>query len=190
MKNYILDQRNIFLKGEKIYLVSLSNNEINNTNWYGWFNDEEVCQTLQKHYFPNSSALQTIFLESSINDKTLLLLGIYSVEKENLIGVTSFHGIDLINSKAGYSIVIGEKDSRNLLNFIEVSKLMFKHGFYSLNLNRIYGGSISKKLVDLQCRSLGCKEEGIARSDIYKNGKFHDSYNYGLLRSDFENFNL
>lgn len=186
MEKYILDNRNIFLRGKNIHLISMSENEIKNSNWHGWFNDEEVCKTLQKHYYPNSLRLQKDFLEESMNNKSLLLLGIFSIEKEKLIGVTSFHGIDLINRKAGYSIVIGEKDSRNLSNFVEASKLMFSHGFYTLNFNRIYGGSISKKLVDLQCRSLGCVEEGISRSHIYKNGKFHDSYNYGLLRSDFE----
>ena len=68
--------------------------------------------------------------------------------------------------------MIGEKDSRNLSNFVEASKLMFSHGFYTLNFNRIYGVEVFKKLVDLQCRSLGCVEEGISRSHIYKMENF------------------
>jgi RimJ/RimL family protein N-acetyltransferase len=35
------------------------------------------------------------------------------------------------------------------------------------------------------CRTLGCKEEGVARQDIYKNGKYNDAYLYGLLREEF-----
>ena len=41
------------------------------------------CQTLQKHY-PNSLSLQKDFLEKSINNKSLFLLGIYSIEKEKI----------------------------------------------------------------------------------------------------------
>ena len=57
MEKYILDNRNIFLRGKNIHLISMSENEIKNSNWHGWFNDEEVCKTLQKHYYPNSLRL-------------------------------------------------------------------------------------------------------------------------------------
>jgi ribosomal-protein-alanine N-acetyltransferase len=186
MNEYTLDYRNIFIKGKKIHLISLSENEVNNTSWYSWFNDEEICKTLQKHYYPNSINLQKEFLLSSSNDKSQLILGIYSIKEKKLIGVTSLYAIDFINSKAGFSIVIGEKKFRNLLIFVEIAMLVFNHGFNTLNLNRIYGGSISEKLVDFMCKSLGCEKEGVSKSDIFKEGKYHDSFQYGILRNNFK----
>jgi ribosomal-protein-alanine N-acetyltransferase len=186
MSNYKVDKRNIFLKGKGVWLVALSSYDVENSNWYGWFNDEEVCINLQKHYYPNTLSLQNEFLSNKVEkDKTILQLGIFDVENEKLVGVTSLYSIDFINRKAGFSIVIGEKEARNISNFIETAKLMFAHGFFTLNLERIYGGSISNDLVNLMCRTLDCQKEGELRNDIYKNGAYHTAYLYGILRKEF-----
>jgi len=185
--NQKIDKRNVFLKVKNILLCALSISDIENSNWYGWFNDEEVCENLQKHYYPNTLSLQKDYLINKLEkDKTTLQLGIYDLKNEKLVGVTSFYSIDFINRKAGFSIVIGEKEARNISYFIEVAKLMFAHGFFTLNLERIYGGSISIDLVNLMCRALGCEKEGELRKDIYKNGVYHTAHLYGILRDEFK----
>ncbi|HMO18045.1 MAG TPA: GNAT family protein [Oligoflexia bacterium] len=154
--------------------------------WYGWFNDEEICKTLQKHYFPNTVESQLKFWESNIQDaKDKLQLGICKTGNDNLLGIVSLNAIDYINRKCEFSIVIGEKEGRNISIFLESARLIFKHAFKTLNMNKIYGGSLSKELVTLMCRSLGCKEEGISRMDIFKNGSYHDSYRYSILSDEF-----
>jgi hypothetical protein len=52
-------------------------------------------------------------------------------------------------------------------------------------MNKIYGGTISKDLITLMGRLLGCKQEGVARQDIFKNGSYHDAYLYSLLKEEF-----
>ncbi len=184
---YKVDERNIFLKGNKVNLVALTEAEVEYSNWFGWFNDEVVCETLQKHYFPNTKEKQMLFLKSQMeNENKSLQLGIVDKSGEKLLGITSFYSIDFINRKCGFSIVMGELEGRNVSLFIEVGRLMFRHAFYTLNLRRVYGGSISKGLVSLMCRSLGCAEEGIARNDMFKNGKYHDIYLYAALKEDFK----
>lgn len=181
-----IDQRDIFLKGKKILLKVLSKDDVLNSNWYGWFNDEELCKTLQKHYYPNSVEMQLEFWERSIlNSQTKIQLGICKIGDTKILGIISLNNIDMINRRAEMSVLIGEEEGRAVGLFIEACQLLFSHAFYSLNLNRIYGGSISKVLVTLMCRTLGCKEEGVARQDIYKNGKYNDAYLYGLLREEF-----
>jgi ribosomal-protein-alanine N-acetyltransferase len=188
MSNYKVDKRNIFLKGKGVWLVALSSYDVENSNWYGWFNDEEVCLNLQKHYYPNTLSLQNEFLSNKVEkDKTILQLGIVDIKSEKLVGVTSFYSIDFINRKAGFSMVIGEKEARNISCFIEVSKLMLRHGFFTLNLQKIYGGTISVDLVILMCRALGCQREGELRRDVFKNGEYHSAYLYSILREEFKN---
>jgi RimJ/RimL family protein N-acetyltransferase len=183
-----IDHRDIFLKGKNIYLKVLTKDDVLNSNWYGWFNDEELCKTLQKHYYPNTIEMQYDFWEKNIlNSQTKIQLGICKIDNSKILGIVSLNNIDLINRRAEMSAVIGEQEGRGVNLFIEACKLLFSHAFFTLNLNRIYGGSISKELVTLLCRTLGCKEEGVARQDIYKNGKYNNSYLYGLLREDFEN---
>lgn len=181
-----IDQRDVFLKGQNVFLKVLTKDDVINSNWYGWFNDEELCKTLQKHYYPNSVEMQLEFWGKNIyNSDTKIQLGICNIDDPKILGIISLNNIDLINRRAELAVVIGEQEGRGISLFIEACKLLFNHAFSTLNLNRIYGGSMSKELVSLMCRILGCKEEGVARQDIYKNGKYNDAYLYGLLREEF-----
>lgn len=181
-----IDQRDIFLKGENVILKALTREDVIFSGWYGWFNDEVLCKTLQRHYFPTNKESQIEFWEQNIkNVSDRLQLGICRIGESKIIGIVSLNSIDFINRKAEFSAVIGENDARNVIIFIESCKLLFNHGFYSLNLSRIYGGSISKDLVQMMCRMLNCQEEGVKRQDVYKNGKYLDVHCYGLLREEF-----
>ena len=188
MKSQI-DQRDIFIKGKLVILKALTRDDVVNSDWYGWFNDEDLCKTLQKHYFANTLEAQLKFWEDNIKGATnKLQLGICRIDESPIIGVISLNNIDFISRKAEMSIIVGKKESQDISIFIESCKLLFNHAFYSLNLNRIYGGSISRELVQLMCRTLRCKEEGIARQDVFKHGKYHDAYRYSVLRDEFSSF--
>ena len=183
-----LDPRDIFLKGSHVCLKSLTTSDISNSNWYGWFNDEVLCNTLQKHYFPSSCESQTQFFNKHLsNSSTKLQLGICLPEKSSISGIVSLNDINYINRNAEFSIVIGDKDAQNVIVFTEASRLIFNHAFNSLNLYRIYGGTISEDLVLLMCRILGCTQEGVLRDSIYKNGEYHNAFLYGVLKHEFTN---
>jgi len=181
-----IDNRDIFLKGNKVILKVLTRHDVINSNWYGWFNDEELCRTLQKHYYPNSLENQIDFFEKQVKESnTKIQLGVCVKDNNTILGIVSLSNIDYINRKAEFSAIIGEPEGRNIEIYIEACKLLFNHAFNSLNLNRLYGGSISKELVVLMCRILGCKQEGSARQDIFKSGTYHDAYLYSILREEF-----
>lgn len=187
---YKIDLRDVFLKGNKIFLKSLNEEDVLYSNWYGWFNDEELCKTLQKHYFPSSTSSQKLFWEENIrNSDKKLQLGICDIAENTLIGIVSLNNIDYINRKCEFSIVIGEKRFQNVVNFVESTNLILNHAFNSLNMNKVYGGSISKELVHLMTRVLGFKGEGVARQEIYKNGLYHDCYLYSILKGEFKSLN-
>jgi len=180
-----LDPRDVFISGNKVILKSLNEDDILYSKWYGWFNDEKVCSTLQKHYFPNSIELQKNFL-NSISSQNTLILGICDINYTEIIGVVSLSSINYINSSAEFSCVIASEEDRNVSVFVETLKLILKHAFLSLNLNKVYGGSISKTLVKLMVRACNFKTEGISRQDMYKNGEFHDIYRYSILKEEFK----
>ena len=56
-----IDKRDIFIKGKNIYLKVLTKEDVLTSGWYGWFNDEHTCETLQKHYYPNTMKSQLEF---------------------------------------------------------------------------------------------------------------------------------
>ena len=66
--NKKIDEREIFLRGKIVNLKILTKEDIYESKWYGWFNDEEACKNLQQHYFPNSIENQISFWEKNINN--------------------------------------------------------------------------------------------------------------------------
>ena len=69
----------VFIKGESIDLVVLTNDLVEKTNWYKWFNDEETTKNMQKHYFPNSRELQLKYLKDEIEAWILAFIFLFII---------------------------------------------------------------------------------------------------------------
>lgn len=180
------DERDVFIRGDHVTLKALTEDDVLNTNWYGWFNDEEITAHMQKHYYPNTEAKQLEYLKASIeNSPNKLQLGIWDKQDNIMIGVISLSDIDFLNRKCEIAGFIGEKKYQKMKPFVEANKLVIAHAFNSLNMHKVYGGSMTKEVSLLFQRVLGFKEEGVKRSELYKNGKYHDAYMIGLLREEF-----
>lgn len=183
---YKVDKRDIFLRGENIFLKALNKQDIIESNWYGWFNDEKLCENLQKHYFPNTLEEQVDYFNKNIfSSSTKLQLGIFKYEIEKLLGVISLNDIDYINRKAEMSVIIGEPEGKDTVTLLESWKLLLNHGFNTLNLNKIYSGTVLKEIVILMKKTIGFVEEGVLRQDVFKNGKYLDVYYVSILKDEF-----
>ncbi len=181
--NIIFD---VFLKGNKVDLVALTEEIAAESDWYQWMNDEDSTENMQRHYFPNTRADQVRYFRDHIeNNPKHLQLGIVHKKDKCLIGMISLSNIDLINRRCQLSGMIGEKNYRNVQNITEALKLVMKHAFNALNINKLYGGAIRPELADFLCRGLGFKKEGIRRSEVYKNGRYHDAHLIGILRDEY-----
>ena len=183
-----IDKRNIFIKGKNIYLKVLTKEDVIKSNWYGWFNDERTCETLQKRYFPNSLEKQLEYwseLNKEMISNKKIQLGVCKNKSSKILGVISLNNINMINQTAENSIVMGESEGKDIKTVTEAWRLIFWHGFNVLNLNKIYGGSISKSIVDLLCRVTESKHEGTRKHQVFKNGIFVDTYLWGLTKNSF-----
>ena len=178
--------KDVFLRGRHVVLKGLSEDDVLNSNWYGWFNDEETTRYMQQHYFPNTRESQLEFYRKEIRgNEHKLQLGICDAQGGPLVGVISLNGIDPIARKAELSIVVGEREYRKTAPVVESIELLVSHAFENLNLHRIYGGSLMDELVELLHRTLGFSREGVLREDVYKNGKYNDVFLYGVLKEEW-----
>ncbi|MFD0680774.1 MULTISPECIES: GNAT family N-acetyltransferase [unclassified Paenibacillus] len=179
--------KDVFLQGKYVALKALNESDVENSDWYDWFNDEETTKYMQKHYYPNTKAEQMDYWKNHIKgSRDRLQLGIYDTNGGPLLGCVGLYPIDYINRKAEISTIIAEKSTRNVKYFFESNKLILQHAFYSLNLYRVYGGSIVKEFAEAMCKFYGFEIEGVMRSEVYKNGKYHDTYLIGLMESEFK----
>jgi ribosomal-protein-alanine N-acetyltransferase len=174
-------QFDVFIKGIEIDLVCLNEDIISESNWYNWFNDADVTKFMQKHYYPNTKSMQLSFYKNSIeNNLSKLQCGIYHKESDTLIGVISFNNINFINRNCEIAVIIGERKAQNLNVLLEAHKLMIKHGFETLNMTKICGGSVIKEIDLLFCRALGYRSEGILKNHVYKNGQYMDVFLFAI----------
>lgn len=176
---------NPFLVGENIYLRAITGDDLN-ANYREWFNDEEVCAYNSHHRFPNYDENMRDYYENVIKSRSNLILAICDKASDAHVGNIALENIDTLNRCAEFAIVIGDKAHWGKGIGKEASRLIVKHGFEQLNLNRIYCGT-SAENVGMQklAATLGMKEEGRRREAMFKNGVFTDIIEYGLLRHDF-----
>jgi RimJ/RimL family protein N-acetyltransferase len=172
----------VFLKGDHVNLVALTEEMVEKSNWHNWFNNEENMSCMQKHYFPNTRESQLRFFRNEISENpTKLQLGIFHKLDQILIGTISLSNIDHLNRKCEISGLIGETKYKSIKYWLESNRLLLHHGVDTLNMHRIYGGSLAKEVSMFYERLLGFQAEGIRKQDIYKNGSFQDVYLFAKI---------
>ncbi|MBM4159349.1 MAG: GNAT family N-acetyltransferase [Ignavibacteria bacterium] len=180
----------VFLKGNTVSLSILTEEDIQYSNWYRWYNDRETTYYMQQGYFPNTEEKQLIFFKNEIqHSANKIQLGILPAESEHIIGVVSLSNIDYINRKAEFSIIIGEKEHRGKGYGLEATRLIIDHGFSKLNLNKIYLGVISEHREAIKSyEKAGFKTDGLLRKDILMHGKYYDTLVMSILAEEFFKF--
>jgi RimJ/RimL family protein N-acetyltransferase len=174
-----------FIKGKNIDLRPLNQENLDG-NYVNWFNDAEVCLYNSHHVYPYNREKAAQYISAMQNSKDNLVLAIIAKNGKH-IGNISLQKIDFVSRNAEYAIILGEKDYWGKGIAKEASALILKHGFEELNLHRIYcGTSENNKAMQKLAFALGMKEEGRRKEALYKNGKYVDIIEYGLLRKDFK----
>lgn len=175
-----------FIDGKDIYLRELEAEDINE-NYQQWFNDSEVCRFNSHHRFPNYRQNMQDYYDHVIKSKNNLILAIVDKQTDKHIGNISLQDIDQINRSAELAIIIGDKNYWGRGVGKEAVNLIVRHGFKSINLNRIYCGTADNN-VGMQkiAEACGFKKEGAARGALFKDGHYHDMINYGLLAVEYE----
>lgn len=176
---------NPFLIGEKIYLRGLDEKDLEG-NYIKWLNDTEVCQYNSHHIFPYNYESAKNYIKNVAKLPDALVLAIILKENDMHIGNVSLQNISYINRNAEFAILMGEKAYWGKGYSKEAAILIIKHGFMELNLHRIYCGTSSDNIpMQKLAISLGMSEEGRRRDAMYKNGRFVDIIEYGLIHTEF-----
>ena len=102
-----------------------------------------------------------------------------------LVGMVSLTRIDYLHSNAEYNAVVGERELQNKGVGTAATRAMVRHGFFDLNLHRIYVSILRQNVSSIRmCENAGFREEGTIREGAYKNGRYHDLVLMGVLKSE------
>lgn len=118
--------------------------------------------------------------------RDLIVLAILDIDGDNHIGNISLQNIDWVSRNAEYAIILGEKSYWGKGLAKEASDLILEHGFIRMNMERIYCGTAEDNVgMQKLAHYMGMRQEGVRRNALYKNGKYKNIINYGLLRNEY-----
>lgn len=109
--------------------------------------------------------------------------------EKRIVGWISLSQIDRDNHCAcHHGIVIGDKDYRDGTAMFEAMLLSMDYAFSILHLHRLYGSCLSEhKTSPHMLNSLGFNFEGTQRDAVFRNERYYDVLNYGILESEYNN---
>ncbi|MGE5370809.1 MAG: GNAT family N-acetyltransferase [Solirubrobacterales bacterium] len=176
----------VFLEGEQIYLRGLVESDAEGPYWT-WFNDAEVCRFNSHHVYPYPQARAREFVHYAQHTQDALVLAIIRKSDDQHVGNLALQEIHHINRTADLGFLIGDKDAWGKGIGSEAGQLLIDHGFQALNLHRITCGTTAENIpMRKLAERLGFTAEGTRRQAAYKNNRYVDIIEYGLLRSEWE----
>jgi diamine N-acetyltransferase len=154
-----------------------------------WLNDPEVREGISS-YLPLSQAIEEQWFENMLKlprDEQPLGIEIRTEDGGwKLIGNCGLFDFKWRARSAEVGLFIGEKSCWNRGYGTEVMRLLLKHGFETLNLNRIYLHVYATNLRAIRCyEKAGYVPEGCLREAEYKNGQYVDFIVMSVLRSEY-----
>ena len=173
-------------RGNTIYLRLMEPQDYETT--YPWRNDYNMqkmtCGPLR---FISKEMEKNWAQNRSLNNTQDIYLAVCLIENDKMIGYTSINDINYINRSCNIGgIVIGDKNSRDGNEIVEVYLLLLSYVFDQLNMNRTYGEYLEDHIMTaINVRTYFYEIEGCERQAVYKDGKYHNVIFVGLLREEY-----
>lgn len=173
--------------GERIRLRAVEREDVK--KYFEWVNDPEVTFGLSL-YLPMSMTDEEKWFErmsSRAPDEKPFSIEVRAGDGWRLIGNCTFFDIDFVAHCGELGIMIGDKSLWNQGLGTETMGLLLRHGFETLNLNRIflkvYADNPRAKHA---YEKAGFVHEGTLREAVFKRGKFGDVHIMSVLRREWE----
>jgi UDP-4-amino-4,6-dideoxy-N-acetyl-beta-L-altrosamine N-acetyltransferase len=176
--------KNPFLIGTSLYLRPLEREDAPLVQ--PWINDPHVTRTLRTCR-PISLRAEEAFIERISQSEQDIGFVIVLHATERPIGVTGLTQIDWVNRHAGFGLLIGEKEEWGNGYGTEATRLVVRHAFTALNLNRVWLHVYEYNERALRAyEKVGFKKEGALRQEKFREGRYWDTITMAILREEWE----
>lgn len=173
--------------GEKVRLRAVEREDL--PRFATWLNDHEVTAGLTLHLPLCIDDEQDWYegMRKGPAEERPLAIDARLDDGWQHIGNCGLHGIVWRVREAEVGIFIGEKDYWNQGYGSEAMRLILKHGFETLNLNRIFLRVYANNPRAIRSyEKVGFVHEGIMRQSAFKDGKYIDVVFMSILRSEWQ----
>ena len=153
-----------------------------------WINEPDVTDGLSL-FLPMSSVDEEKWFDTAMQrpqEEKPLVIDMKDGDGWRLIGNSSFFDFDWFARSAEVGIMIGDKTVWGQGYGTEVMTLLLRHGFETLNLNRVYlRVHADNKRAIRTYEKTGFVHEGRLRQAIYKCGKYGDLLYMSVLSEEW-----
>jgi len=153
-----------------------------------WLNDPDVRRTLSMS-MPISQAAEEQWFENMLkrpSEEQSLGIEIKDGDGWRLIGNCGIFDINWRARSAEVGLFIGDKSCWNKGYGTEVMRLLLRHGFETLNLNRIFLRVDAANLGGIRAyEKAGFVHEGRFRQGTFQGGEYRDMLFMSVLRSEW-----
>lgn len=172
--------------GERIRFRAPERSDI--PQYVEWLNDPEVRRGLSL-YLPLSQAEEENWFETMLTRPAAehpFAIDVKDSAGWIHVGNCGFHAIDWRCRSAEVGIFIGNKSLWNQGYGTEVMELLLKHGFQTLNLNRIFLRVFENNIRAIRAyEKAGFVHEGRFRQGEFQEGRYMDILFMSVLRSEW-----
>lgn len=173
------------LRGDRLYLRPLVGPDAFGA-YPTWLNDAEACRGNSHHRFPYTQADASAYIRSAGTATHEIVFAIVVHARDRHIGNIALQRIRTIDRTAELSILIGDRTAWGRGYGTEAADLLCAFGFDRLGLHRISCGTFhDNDAMRKVALALGMREEGRRRGAAFKDGRFVDVIEYGVLREEF-----
>jgi RimJ/RimL family protein N-acetyltransferase len=172
--------------GERIRLRAIEREDL--PRFVAWLNDAEINRYLLL-YLPLSNVQEEKWFENLQNRPVEEHPLVIEVKQDGgwlPVGNIGLQHLDWRNRSVEVGIFIGDKRFWNQGYGTETMRLMMKHAFNTLNLNKVYLQVFSNNPRAMKAyEKAGFVVEGRLREDMYIDGQYHDVIVMSILRSEW-----
>jgi RimJ/RimL family protein N-acetyltransferase len=173
--------------GERIRLRSAERSDLD--KFVEWINDPEVTEGLTL-FLPMSSVDEDKWFETVMGrpqEEKPLVIDMKDGDDWRMIGNSGFLDFDWVSRAAEVGIMIGDKSVWDQGYGTEAMMLLLRHGFATLNLNRVYLRVYAENRRAIRTyEKVGFVHEGRMRQGVYKYGKYYDVLFMSVLREEWD----
>lgn len=172
--------------GKRVRLRSLERSDLE--KFVIWINDPEVTAGLTL-FLPMSSVDEEKWFEGVMQrpqEEKPLVIDMKDGTDWRLIGNSGFFTFDWVVRSAEVGIMIGDKTVWNQGYGSETMSLLLRHGFQTLNLNRVFLRVYADNKRAIRAHEkAGFVHEGRMRQAAYKHGSYNDVLYMSILREEW-----
>jgi len=171
------------IKGELISLTKPSREDM--PLLLKWRNNPDHRKYYREYRESNLEDQIKWYEDVMMKDSTWHHFVVKPINADKIIGVAFLNHIHSVYRTGEFGLTLGDPEFRGKGYGKDMLLTLLKYGFTELNLNRIWCEVYSNNSSIHLYRKIGFKDEGILRENVFKEGKYLDSYVLGMLKKEY-----